>query len=157
MFLVDTAVPGDIDPAVARIDQAFLYDLDDLERLAMHGRAGREQSATEAWKIVAAEAASFGRDRDERRAVPAITALRQWFEEARREVLAEAGGGAAGATDAEKITRRLVNRLLHAPSEVLREIAASGDGGGQAVAEDVIRRLFRLDPEEEKKSKESKA
>lgn len=144
IFLVDTAVPGDVEPAVGKIDQAFLYDLDDLERLAMQGRAGREQAAAEAWKIVGAEVAAFERARGERRAVPAIASLRSRFEEIGRDVLAEAGNSGP-----EEVARRLVNRLLHAPSQALREIAAdeSEFGGERAVAEEILRRLFRLDDE----------
>ena len=143
IFLVDTAVPGDVEPAAGRIDQIYLYDLDDLERLAMRGRAGREQSAEAAWKIIGAEVASFERARGERRAVPAITALRGRFEAIGRAVAAEAGGEGP-----EEIARRLVNRLLHAPSEALRQLAAEGGaagGGERDAAEEMVRRLFRLD------------
>jgi glutamyl-tRNA reductase len=143
IFLVDTAVPGDVEPAVGRIGQIYLYDLDDLERLAMRGLAGRQQSAAAAWKIVGAEVASFERARGERQAVPAITVLRGRFEEIGREVAAE-----AGSADPEEVARRLVNRLLHAPSETLRQLAAedhAAGGGEHELAEALVRRLFRLD------------
>ncbi|MFQ5763657.1 MAG: glutamyl-tRNA reductase [Rhodospirillales bacterium] len=134
VFLVDTSVPGDVEPAVNRIDEAFLYDLADLERVVMEGRASREQEAAEAARIVEEEIQAFLRDRAERAAVPALSELRTRFEDMRDQVLAEAGG------DAEKATRLLVNRLLHGPSEVLRDEAAAGI----RAAEDVIRRLFGL-------------
>ena len=148
MFLIDAAIPGDIEPSVNRIDEAFLYDLGDLERVAMGGRADREAEADAAWGIVDAEVASFLRGRSERGAVPALTRLRDHFEEMRRSALAVAGD------DAEKATRLLVNRLLHAPSQTLREMAARGaSAGGEESAsgrqwgavEETLRSLFRLD------------
>ena len=136
VFLVDTSLPGDVDPAVNRIEEAFLYDLADLEGVVMDGRASRETEAQAAETIVAAEVEAFLRGRAERVAVPALGDLRGHFEEVREKVLAEAGD------DAEKATRLLINRLLHKPSEAMRGEAASG--GGWAAAEDLIRRLFGL-------------
>ena len=136
VFLVDTSLPGDVDPAVNRIEEAFLYDLADLEGVVMDGRALRETEAQAAEKIVAAEVEAFLRGRAERVAVPVLGDLRSHFGAVREQVLAEAGD------DAEKATRLLVNRLLHKPSEAMRGEAASG--GGWAQAEDMIRRLFGL-------------
>ena len=151
IFLIDAAVPGDIDIAVDGIEDAFLYGLGDLETVALEGRATRETEAVEAGRIVEEEKERFLRGRAERAAVPTLTELRQHFETVRGEVLTEAGD------DAEKATRLLINRLLHDPSEVMREIAAD-DGtpsppaqdretagkGGWAAAERVLKRLFRL-------------
>ena len=139
IYLVDAGVPGDIDPAIERIDEAFLFSLDDLERVAMDGRATREQAAAEAWAIVDQGLAAFLKDRAERRAAPAIADLRAHFDAVRAEVLAE-----AGAADADEITRRLVNRLLHEPSAALRKIAAQGGAEARNEAERSIRRLFGL-------------
>ncbi|MGH6663074.1 MAG: glutamyl-tRNA reductase [Rhodospirillales bacterium] len=136
VFLVDTSLPGDVEPAVNRLDEVFLYDLGDLERVAMEGRATREQEAAGALAIVDEEVEAFLRDRDERAAVPALNELRGHFENVRSEVLAEAGD------DAERATRLLVNRLLHAPSETMRQAAA--EEGDWPKAEALIRRLFRL-------------
>jgi glutamyl-tRNA reductase len=141
IFLVDVGIPGDIDPAVNRVDGAFLYDLTDLERLAMEGRATREVAAREAWRIVDAELAVFSRKRSARAAVPSIVALRNHFEAVREQVLTEAG------SDGENATRLLVNRLLHDPSEVMKGIAAGGDATKVEwdAAEELLRRLFRLE------------
>lgn len=136
VFIVDTSIPGDVEPAVNRIDEAFLYDLGDLERVALEGHSNRVAEAEGAARIVDREVEAFLRGRAERTAVPALNELRGHFETVRSEVLAEAGA------DAEKATRLLINRLLHGPSEAMREAAA--EGGGWATAEDVIRRLFGL-------------
>ena len=141
MFLVDAGIPGDIDPAVNRVDGAFLYDLTDLERVAMEGRATREAAAREAWSIIDAEVGLFVKGRAARAAVPAIVALRGHFEATREQILEEA------QEDAERATRLLVNRLLHDPSEVMKEIASGGDATAAEweAAERLLRRLFRLE------------
>lgn len=147
MFLVDAAVPADVDPAVSALDGAFTYDLADLERVALEGRAGRDAAVRAAWAIVDQAVANFARERAERAAVPAVAALRAHFEQERRRVLAEHGGLDAGAA-----TRLLINRLLHRPSEALRGMAADADGSAlpeHAAAERLLFRLFRLDEDAE--------
>jgi glutamyl-tRNA reductase len=141
IFVIDVAVPADAEPAVNDLDGAFLYDLGDLERAALAGRATREAAAAEAWHIIDAELSSFARRRAERRAVPAVAALRAHVEALRKAALAEARG------DADAATRLLANRLLHDPSEVLRE-AMGGLPDEAAAMENLLRRLFRLDGEE---------
>ncbi|MEI7607422.1 MAG: glutamyl-tRNA reductase, partial [Rhodospirillaceae bacterium] len=138
VFIIDAALPTDVEPGVAEIDAAFVYDLADLERVALQGRVSREAAAAAAWEMIATAVASFLSERAERAAVPAVVALRGHFEAARREVLAEGGLGA------EEATRRLVNRLLHHPSEALRRLAAVNrrDEG-----ERLLLRLFGLEDE----------
>ncbi|MCH8809122.1 MAG: glutamyl-tRNA reductase [Proteobacteria bacterium] len=144
IFFIDTAIPGDVDPAVARLDGAFVYDLEDLERVALEGKANREAETEAAWRILDEELAEFLRRRAERVAVPSVAALRRHFESARAAVLAE------GGTGAEEATRRLINRLLHDPSEVLRAAAAGDrDPQGRAALEAALRRVFRIDAEKE--------
>jgi glutamyl-tRNA reductase len=118
MLFIDLAVPGDIDPRVNDIDDAFLYGLDDLERLAMRGRHEREEAAKAAWRIVDQAVASFGRDSEARSAAPAVAALRAHFDAERERLLAEQPG-----LDAAEATRRLINRLLHRPLTALRDAA----------------------------------
>ena len=149
VLLVDASIPGDIDTAVERLDGAFLYDLNDLEGVAMRGRASREIEAGAAMDIIDDEVARFLRGRAARAAVPTLTALRRHFETAREAAIADAAG------NAEKATRLLINRLLHGPSEALREIAALGSEGAADLrgAERALNRLFRLGdsaPEDEK-------
>jgi glutamyl-tRNA reductase len=118
MLLVDLAVPGDIDPRVNDVDDAFLYGLDDLERLAMRGRHGREEAATKAWNIIDTAVAAFERDSEARTAASALSALKAHFDAEREKLLAEQPG-----LDAAEATRRLINRLLHRPITVLKDSA----------------------------------
>lgn len=138
IFVVDAAVPAEADPAIDRLNDVFLYGLDDLERIALTGRAGRVGEADAAWAIVEESLAAFQHDRDQRRATPAVAALRSRFEAIRQELLAEIGG-----VDGSEATRRLVGRLLHDPSEALRDLAASDPEAAER-AEAVLQSLFRL-------------
>jgi glutamyl-tRNA reductase len=141
IFVIDAALPADADPALNALDGVFLYDLADLEHAALAGRARQEKAVQAAWRIVDDELAAFRAKSAARRAVPAVVALRRHFERLRAEVMAERG------LDAEAATRLLVSRLLHAPSEVLRDLAVRG--GDAASGEALLRRLFRLDDEED--------
>jgi glutamyl-tRNA reductase len=139
IFVVDAAIPADADPAINALDGVFLYDLADLERAAIAGRATRAAAADAAWRIVADELAAYRAKQAARQAAPAVVALRAHFERVRQGVMTERG------LDAEQATRLLVNRLLHDPSEALRDLA----GADGAALEGLLRRLFRLAGEED--------
>ncbi len=135
ILLIDAAVPGDVDPAVDAIDAAFLYTLDDLEKVARVGLEAREKAASDARAIIDGEVRAFLRRRAERAAVPVLDALRRHFEASRQAALEDAGG------DAEKATRLLINRLLHSPSTTLRSAAA--EKGASATELDDFARALR--------------
>jgi glutamyl-tRNA reductase len=139
ILMIDSGVPGDMDARIADLDDAFLYTLDDLERLAMAGRHHRASEAEDAWRIVDQSVASFRRQLAEHGAAPVIAELHRHFEQHRAEVLAQPG------IDAAEATRRLVNRLLHHPTVALKAAAPRKD------LETALRRLFGLNDEEEHK------
>jgi len=142
VLVIDGGVPGDVEPSVHDLEDAFVYSLDDLEMVARRNLAGREAAAEDAWRIVDEAVAAWHRSRAERDAVPTLVALRDRFDAIRDEVLA-----ADPKADANEATRRLVNRLLHAPSTALRDVAASaGEDVDEAVR--VINRLFGLGGED---------
>ena len=141
MFLIDAAVPGDIEAAVEALDDAFVYSLDDLERVALAGHTSREAAVAMAETILDEAQAQLLRRGAERAAAPAIAGLRARCEALRREVLA------AGNLDAATATHRLVQRLLHEPSEALRASAADAAEEKLSLAE-AAARLFRLPAEE---------
>jgi glutamyl-tRNA reductase len=137
MLLVDSGVPGDMDAGIARLDNAFLYSLDDLERLAMAGRQHRAAAAEEAWRIVEQAVEGFRRQLTEQEAASVIFDLHRHFEAHRAEVLAQPG------LDAAEATRRLINRLLHRPSLALKAAQPQKD------LESALRRLFELNDKEQ--------
>ncbi len=119
ILLIDLGIPGDVEADVERLEDAFLYRLEDLERISAGGRARRDEAAAAARAIVESELERHVRESAARAAVPAVVALRRHFEQARAEVLARGAG-----LDAASATRLLINRLLHEPSTVLKALSA---------------------------------
>lgn len=142
VFVVDAALPGDVEPAVDALDGVFRYTLGDLEGIAMEGRAYRETELHAALQIVDEGVSAFVRDQAGRAAGPLLAALHGHFEAMREQALRDAGG------DAEKATQLLINRLLHRPSATLRALAAR-TGAHRAefdAAERALQRLFGIGP-----------
>lgn len=136
VFLLDMAVPGDVEPAVHRLDEAYVYDLGDLERVTHEGRAGREAEAAKATALVEQALLAFDQDLAVRDAGPDIARLRTHLEE---QIRAGAGNG----PEAEALARRIAGRLLHAPSEAMRRWAAAGRLDDETRS--LIAELFGLD------------
>jgi glutamyl-tRNA reductase len=137
MFLIDAGVPVDVEPAVNDLDSAFVYDLGDLEGVAVEGLVGRDAETTAASEIIDQEVERYFEVQAGREVSPLVAALRDSFEKTRREVLDNASNDTASAT------RLLVNRLLHGPSEVLRTMATVRDPA-LPEAERLIARLFGI-------------
>jgi glutamyl-tRNA reductase len=141
MLFLDGGLPADVEPDVHDLDGAFVYTLDDLEQVAQRGRQERVAVATEAWEIVDREVERWRAGRNIKAVVPTLVALRSKFDLAREEILAS-----RPEIDAHEATRLLVNRLLHAPTRALRDLAEQGaekDNG-----EMLVRRLFALDKDD---------
>ncbi len=146
IFLIDIAVPRDIDPAVREIPGVFLYDIDDLEQVVAHNLEERQAAAVSAEKIVAAEAAGFRRKLAAERVVPTIVAVRQSLDEIRRQELerfhAEFGPLCeehAQALDA--LASRIVQRIS---TQLARELKDVHENAEQDILTAAIRQLFRL-------------
>jgi glutamyl-tRNA reductase len=140
VLLLDFAVPHDIDVHVDGVDGVYRYDVDDLERIALQGRVGREAEIDAASQIVGEEAARFAAGRAVRAAVPTIAALRRRFEAERARALLDAGG------DAPRATELMMNRLLHQPQERLRALANPGEAAERReAAERLLRDLAILE------------
>jgi glutamyl-tRNA reductase len=146
LFLIDLAVPRDVEPSVAELEGCFLYDIDDLEAVVAESLAGRRREADRAETIVAAEAARFREWQTSLDVVPAIASLREHAEAIRAAELAKAEGRLGRLSDSElrtveSLTRQIVNKLLHGPIVRTKESAAL-EGVGYANA---LRHLFGLD------------
>jgi glutamyl-tRNA reductase len=145
LFLIDLAVPRDLDPAIHELDGCYLYDIDDLESVVASSLAGRRREAARAEAIVAEEAERFRAWQASRDVVPAIASLRAWAEEIRSAEL-ERARGRLGLSESQhaavdSVTAQIVNKLLHLPTVRLKEAAAGADGGSYAEA---VRHLFGL-------------
>jgi glutamyl-tRNA reductase len=150
LFLIDLAVPRDLDPAVAELDGCYLYDIDDLEAVVAETLAGRRREAERAERIVAEEAERFREWQASLEVVPAIASLRARAEEIRRGELRRAEARLGRLTEAERtvveaVTTQIVNKLLHLPTVRMKQAAAAADGVLYAEA---VRHLFGLGEDE---------
>jgi glutamyl-tRNA reductase len=92
LFLIDLAVPRDLDPAIHELEDCFLYDIDDLQAVVSETLAGRRQEAERAEELVAAEAERFRAWQASLDVVPAIASLRARAEEIRAAEIAKLNG-----------------------------------------------------------------
>ncbi len=143
VFFIDIAVPRDVDPAVNRVDGAFVYSMDDLQQVAASNMTDRAREAEDAERIVTEEVDRFQQRLQSLDAVPAIVSLQQSAEQMRlaeldrvRSSLASLTVDQQAAVDA--MTRSMMNKMLHGPIAGMRAAANSGDMSGLAA----IRRLF---------------
>jgi len=146
LFLIDIAVPRDLDPAIHELDGCYLYDIDDLESVVAQSLAGRRREAGRAEEIVLDEAERFRAWQASRDVVPAIASLRALAEQIRESELERARTRLDRLTEAERraveaVTSRIVDKLLHGPTVKMKEAATGADG---AVYADALRHLFGL-------------
>lgn len=143
MLLLDLAVPRDIDPAAAELDDVFLYTVDDLEQVIEENRRSRREAADAAEAIVDLQVARYVETLAASAHHGPIRQLRAHGEAARDEALEKAQRLLAAGQNPDEVLRQLAhtltNRLLHAPTAALREAALNGDV-------DVVRAAERLFP-----------
>ena len=126
LLVIDIALPRDVDPSAAAVPGVQLYTLDDLEAIAEANRREREAESTKVEVIIAEEVARFGSWWDARGVTPTIAAIRRSAEEVRssevRRTLPKLNGlSPEQAERVDAMTKALVKKLLHGPTETLRE------------------------------------
>jgi glutamyl-tRNA reductase len=144
LFLIDLAVPRDLDPAIHELEACYLYDIDDLEAVVTETLAGRRREAEHAERIVAAEAERFREWQASLDVVPAIASLRARAEAIREAELDRAKLSGAERRAAESVTAAVLNKLLHLPTIRMKQAAAAADG---VIYADAVRHLFGLEDE----------
>jgi glutamyl-tRNA reductase len=144
LFLIDLAVPRDLDPSIHELDDCYLYDIDDLQAVVAETLAGRRREAERAEAIVAEEAERFREWQASLDVVPAIASLRARAEEIRAAELRKAKLSESERRAAESVTAAVLNKLLHLPTIRMKEAAAAADG---VIYADAVRHLFGLEDE----------
>ena len=146
LFIIDIAVPRDVEAAAGEIEQVFLYNVDDLQATVRENLARRASEVERAEAIVTEEVKKFAAWFRSRGAIPTVIALRQRFEAIRRAELERLEFKLAPLpTDArarvDEITHLIVEKLLLTPTEQLKAI---GDADTIAVYTEALTRLFSL-------------
>lgn len=150
LFIIDIAVPRDVDAAAADIEHVFLYNVDDLQAVVQENMARRTAEIQRAEAIVAEDVARFMSWLRSRGAIPTVVALRQRFEAIRRAELQRLDGKMTGLPPeararVDEVTRLIMEKLLLEPTEQLKALP---DEETRVVYTEAVRRLFGLRPDE---------
>jgi glutamyl-tRNA reductase len=131
IFMVDLAVPRDIEPAVAELSDVYLFSIDDLQHIVEENRREREAAAGGARQLLEEEVARFVSELRAHDAGPAIRALRQHADTIRAQTVEQArrmlNSGKPAEDVIDYLANTLTNRLLHPPTQALRRAAESAD------------------------------
>ena len=156
IFFIDIADPRDIEPKVGDIENAYLYNLDDLQRVANDNIKDREKEAQKAETLVQEEVARFVSWYRSLEVTPTIAALRRKFEEIRKGELQKTLSLHPDLTEKEKrsleaMTSAIINKILHSPLSLLKRTHE------EAVTDlyvDSLRTLFEIQEELEAEERE---
>jgi len=146
LFLIDIAVPRDVDPAVGDLDDVYLFNIDDLQQVVDRTLSERRREAQRVEAIVAEEVARFEGWLRTRAVAPTIAALQQRAEQVVAEEIARVGGKLAHLDPRDRevvqtLARAIARKLIHPPIARLR--AAAAHDGFQEI--EAVRRAFDLD------------
>jgi glutamyl-tRNA reductase len=152
LFLIDIAVPRDVDPRASEIEQVFLYNIDDLQAIVRENLQKRGNEVSRAEQIVEEEVRKFGTWQRTRDTVPTIVALRQRFDAIRRAELERLDPKLLALSPeararVDEVTRLIVEKLLLHPTEQLKSAEDSQLAAHYAEA---LTRLFGLDSDRQK-------
>jgi glutamyl-tRNA reductase len=150
IFLIDIAVPRNIEPSVNTLENVFLYDIDDLGKVVEQNRRGRQAEAAAAELIIGEEVEKLVARLKEREAVPIIVALQDHLEQLRQaevqRMRAKLGALTPQQEEAvESLTKALMAKIAHGPITEIRRNAALEEGW-QVIEE--VRRMFKLETPE---------
>jgi glutamyl-tRNA reductase len=146
LFIIDIAVPRDVEPEAGDLEQVFLYNIDDLQGIVQENLVRRTAELERADAIVSAETARFAAWLQSRDIIPTVVALRERFESIRRAELQRLRPRLAALppdaqAQVDHITRLIVEKLLLTPTEQLKAV---GDNSLAAAYSDALNRLFSL-------------
>jgi len=158
IFLIDIAMPRDIESAIGELNNVYLYNLDDLQRVTAQTHTQRRDTVDDARQIVTRAVADYAQWHRARELGPLIDQLYQRYHEQAKEELQRTltklpNISAAEREHLEELTRRIVNKLLHDPIRALRD--ADSLHAPAAQYSHALRKLFQLDPPSEKSNNES--
>jgi glutamyl-tRNA reductase len=150
LFIIDIALPRDVEADAGSLNQVFLYNIDDLQGIVQENLARRSAELAQAEQIVEEEAAKFMAWMQSREIIPTVVALRQRFESIRRAELARLQQKFStlppeAHAQIDHITRLIVEKLLLTPTEQLKSVS---DDALAAAYSDALSRLFSLAPDE---------
>jgi glutamyl-tRNA reductase len=147
LFFIDIAVPRNIDPEVNRINNAYVYDIDDLKGIIDENIEDRQREAIKAQRIIDEAVIGFRKWYDSLEVVPTIISLRGKVEAIARQELDKTLGSLSHLSETDKqtierMTGAMVNKILHEPTHFLKK---DGCSGNKSQWLDLTRKLFNLE------------
>ena len=146
LFIIDIALPRDVEPEVGSLEQVFLYNVDDLHGIVNENLARRSAELAQAAAIVEDETSKFAAWLQSREIIPTVVALRARFEDIRQAELQRLQAKMTGLppealAQVDHITKLIVEKLLLTPTEQLKSVS---DEAMAAAYSDALNRLFSL-------------
>jgi glutamyl-tRNA reductase len=146
MFFIDIAVPRDIDPEINTLDNLFLYDIDDLQKVVDANLKERMREAARGEEIAENEVEKTVRRLKTLDVVPTIVELQGHLEQIRQHEMARLHSQFGNLTEEQKqaiemLTKGMVNKILHAPISQLKNLAQQPDG---LKVVETVRKIFNL-------------
>jgi glutamyl-tRNA reductase len=147
LFLIDIAVPRDVEPGAGEIDNVYLYNIDDLQEVVDENIKGRRQEAEKAEAIIEEEVVKYNAWLNSLKVVPTIVALREKVENIIKGELDRSGAWIKNLNDEERknveiLASSIVKKIIHDPIAGLKEESMDDGAESYLVA---VRRLFKLD------------
>ncbi len=157
LFVIDIALPRDVESDVGSLEQVFLYNIDDLQSIVKENMARRSTELTSAERIIEDEVGKFAAWMQSREIIPTVVALRKRFEAIRQAELTRLEGKMSGLPPearqrVDEITHLIVEKLLLTPTEQLKSVS---DEAMVVAYSDALNRLFSLAAEEKTKKTEA--
>ncbi len=146
MFFIDIAVPRDMDPRINDIDNAYLYDIDDIQGVVDANKKEREKEAAAASLIIESEITQFHKWLKTLDVTPTIVSLREKLEQIRfcelEKLSAINNLSSVQMSAIEKATASMINKILHIPISNLKKMADTAEGD---LYVDAVRKLYDID------------
>ncbi|PWK15827.1 glutamyl-tRNA reductase [Tumebacillus permanentifrigoris] len=154
LFLIDIAVPRDLDPEMCKVDNVFLYDIDDLEGVIAINMKERQKEADKIEIIIAEEMSAFRQWQNEQQAKPLILKLRENAMAQQAQLMQNLVNKVSGLSEKDvhtinKLTMTLINQMVHGPITQVKEMATEKEADMYL---SVFSRIFGLDGGEESAS-----
>jgi glutamyl-tRNA reductase len=149
LFIVDIAVPRDVEPEAGELDGLYLYDVDDLQDVVDAGLGERRRAAVEAGRMLDTEVLAFDRWRQSVELAPTIAGLSEHLHQMSRRELERFGRRLAALSPEQRavvadLARSIIQKVLHTPIVSLKSAAERGEAGARVA---LYREIFGLDRE----------
>lgn len=151
ILMIDIAVPRDLDPEINKIDNVYLYDIDDLQSVVNTNIEGREKEAEKAGTIVSEEVKAFLKWMASLEVTPLIVQLRERLDQIRQEELERTLPRLNGISDQDKkaiesMSMSMINKILHGPTQALKMYSHRQE---KETLIQILKEIFRLDESKE--------